>query len=86
MVLVAFFVMNLNPINASLKGIFVNSISRLIMIFQLMELGEQVYKAHLPAQQASNLWLRYPASESESRTLKRCESILRHFQLIFSLC
>ena len=55
MVFVTFFVMNSNPKNASLKslGIFVNLISRLIMIFQQIELEEQVYKAHLPAQPAS---------------------------------
>ena len=35
------------------------------MIFQQMELGGQVYKAHLSTQQASTPWLRYPASESE---------------------
>ena len=59
MLLIDFFVLNLNPISASLKslGIFVNlksrQILRLIMIFQQMNLGEQVFKAHLPTQQDS---------------------------------
>ena len=42
------------------------------MISQQMELGEQVYKAHIPAQKNSTPgWLRLE---------------IRHFQLLFSLC
>ena len=58
MVLIYFFVLNLNPISAGLKSLalFVNSrsilrsILRLIIIFQQMKL---VFKAHLPTQQDS---------------------------------
>ena len=49
--------MNSNLINASLK--------RLIMIFKQMELGEQVYKAHLAAQQAFGYVIRLQNQKAE---------------------
>ena len=74
MVLIDFFVLNLNPISASLKSLALQgqrSILRLILIFQQMKFGDKCLKRIFPRSRTVHICVRYPASESESRTLKR---------------